>query len=66
MGKTYAMYALFGFLSNWQKYMKVEVSDQEISNLIRDGVARIDITRYIMDPQEILSEGCQRHSRNCT
>lgn len=62
-GKTYATYALFGFLSNWQKYMKIEVSPHEISNLIRDGVVRIDITSYIMDAQEILSQGCHRYSQ---
>lgn len=61
-GKTYATYAVFGFLSNWHRLMRAEVSDTEISQLISDGVIRIDITSYIMNSQNILSEGCRRYS----
>lgn len=62
-GKTYATYALFGFLLNWQRYMRVEVSDQEIRDLVNGGVARIDIARHAKKAKRILSQGCRRYTQ---
>ncbi len=62
-GKTYATYALFGFLLNWQRFMKAEVSDQEIRDLVNDGVTRIDITRHAGKAKNILSQGCRRYAQ---
>ncbi len=62
-GKTYATYALFGFLLNWQRFMKAEVSDQEIRDLVNDGVTRIDITKHARKAKNILSQGCRRYTQ---
>lgn len=57
-GKTYATYALFGFLQTWQQKLIVEVSDQSIENLLSDGVVHIDITTYLQQADDILKQGC--------
>ncbi len=62
-GKTYATYALFGFLLNWQRFMRAEVSDQEIRELVNDGATRIDITRHAGKAKNILSQGCRRYAQ---
>lgn len=62
-GKTYATYALFGFLLDWQRFMRVEVSDQEIRDLVNGGATRIDITRHARKAKNILSQGCRRYTQ---
>ncbi|MCY4051351.1 MAG: hypothetical protein OXE41_09550 [Gammaproteobacteria bacterium] len=42
-GKTYATYALYGFLDSWQKYLSMRISDQEIAVLLNAGITKIDI-----------------------
>ena len=36
-GKTYATYALFGFLTFWRDTLKVPVPDQVVESLLKDG-----------------------------
>jgi len=62
-GKTYATYALFGFLQTWQQKLIVEVSDQSIENLLSDGVVHIDITTYLRQAHDILKQGCLAYTQ---
>lgn len=62
-GKTYATYALFGFLRNWQRFVSAEVSDQKIRELFKDGATQIDIARHVKNAKNILAEGCQRYTQ---
>ncbi len=62
-GKTYATYALFGFLWGWEASLEVEVPDQTIDALLKDGVTRIDVTPYAMRADNILRQGCQDYTR---
>ncbi|MCY4672239.1 MAG: AAA family ATPase [Bacteroidetes bacterium] len=62
-GKTYATYALFGFLLNGQRFMRAEVSNQEIDELVNDGATRINLTRHAKKAKNILSRGCRRYTR---
>ncbi len=61
-GKTYATYALFGFLSNWRNLLSVEVPDSTIHTLLKDGVARLGVDSYIDQAQDVLRRGCDRYA----
>ena len=62
-GKTYATYALFGFLWHWRHLLEVEVSDQTIDTLLRDGVTRVDVEPHAMEVDKILMRGCEAYTR---
>ena len=62
-GKTYATYALFGFLWHWERSLKVKIPSRTIEVLLRDGVTRIDVDTYIMEMDNILRRGCQEYTR---
>jgi len=62
-GKTYATYALFGFLQTWQRYVTVNVSRQKIDEIVNDGVTDINISDYANKSNVILSKGCQRYTQ---
>ena len=62
-GKTYATYALFGFLRRWEHLLKVEIPSQAIDTLLRDGVTRVDIEPYAMEANDILRQGCREYTR---
>ncbi len=62
-GKTYATYALFSFLQNWQRFMRTDISDQEIKELVDHGVCQINITRHIKKANTILQQGCLRYTQ---
>ena len=52
-GKTYATYALYGFLSFWQERFVVRVKEDEIGRLMAEGVLHIDLARYVEDAHRI-------------
>ena len=62
-GKTYATYALYGFLFDWRENLDVRIPGRQISTLMNDGVTRIDITSYIEKSADILVRGCQSYSQ---
>jgi len=60
-GKTHATYALFGFLNNYRRLLKIEISSSEINQLFENGALRIDVENYIDKVDSILSQGCKRY-----
>ncbi len=60
-GKTYATYALFGFLWGWKHLLEFKIPGQTIETLLKDGVARIDVET--LDVNSILAEGCQKYTQ---
>ncbi len=62
-GKTYATYALYGFLENWRGFLKADVSGKEIDEIIDNGVGRIDIAQHVQKAKNILAKGCQRYTK---
>lgn len=62
-GKTYATYALFGFLFDWRDNLDVRVSGRQIATLLNDGVARIDVRSFIDKSTDTLLRGCQNYSQ---
>ena len=63
-GKTYATYALFGFLENWQELIKIEIEDNIIENLVDNGSINIELTDYIQKIPEFLKIASTHYSKN--
>jgi hypothetical protein len=61
-GKTYAAYALFGFLFTWRRMFSIKISNSKIEQLLSDGVMRLDIQEYINQAEEIVGKGCQNYT----
>jgi AAA15 family ATPase/GTPase len=62
-GKTYATYALFGFLSFWKAAFSIEVSKNSIKKLMSEGSTELDLNDYIEDAENILKKGCEEYTR---
>jgi len=63
-GKTYATYALFGFLDTWREHLNVEIEKNTIDTLLRDGVVHIDLNKYDKKAVSILKKGCKSFSKS--
>lgn len=57
-GKTYATYALFGFLVFWREAFSIKVSEGEIHRLLEEGAIELDIQKYVKKAPVLLNEGC--------
>ncbi len=57
-GKTYATYALFGFLSFWRDIFSIKVPDGDVLRLLNEGSVELNIQDYIGNAQSILEKGC--------
>ncbi|MFY9258921.1 MAG: AAA family ATPase [Gallionella sp.] len=62
-GKTYATYALYGFLDLWRKALPVEVAEEKIDALLSDGVVHIDLSEYVAQMTTILEQGSKVYSK---
>ncbi|MGA9377769.1 MAG: AAA family ATPase, partial [Phormidium sp.] len=62
-GKTYATYALFGFLYSWRQMFVIEIKDDKIEQLLADGVIRIDIQEYVEQSEQIVAKACQAYTQ---
>ncbi len=63
-GKTYATYALFGFLTFWRDTLKVPVPDQVVESLLKDGSFELDVGSYITNAQKFVNDGCRSYTKN--
>ena len=61
-GKTYATYALYGFLDSWRKHIHFPVSDAQIQSLLTDGGLNIGLTQYVEIANQMLTEACERYT----
>ncbi len=61
-GKTYATYAVFGFLSFWREVVSIEVRDGDVNQLLNEGSIELDIQHYVHNAREILKKGCASFS----
>lgn len=62
-GKTYATYALFGFLSYWREGLPIQIPEQKIDQLLADGAVHIDVTEYSKEASAILASGCIAYAK---
>ncbi|MFN6296510.1 MAG: AAA family ATPase [Microcystis sp.] len=62
-GKTYATYALFGFLYTWRRLLTWPTFGlkEKINQLLSDGVISLDLQEYVQQCESILTTGCQRY-----
>ncbi|NCS78797.1 MAG: ATP-binding protein [Microcystis aeruginosa K13-07] len=62
-GKTYATYALFGFLYTWRRLLTWPTFGlkEKINQLLSDGVISLDLQEYVQQCESILTAGCQRY-----
>ena len=61
-GKTYATYALYGFLSFWEEAFFPQISPSEIDILLNEGSLVIDLSAYIDKANIIISRACKQYS----
>jgi AAA15 family ATPase/GTPase len=59
-GKTYATYALFGFLSFWREAFRMSVSREKMELLFSDGVIRLSLVDYLKRADQIIKDGCKQ------
>ncbi|NEQ99338.1 MAG: ATP-binding protein [Cyanothece sp. SIO2G6] len=62
-GKTYATYALFGFLYIWREVFSISIDDKKIDQLLTDGSLHLDLQEYVKQSKEIIRRGCQAYTR---
>ena len=62
-GKTYATYALFGFLDTWQQKFSVAIDETKIRQLLDNGVIRLDIQKYAEQSEEIVAQACKNYTQ---
>ncbi|MGD1903767.1 MAG: AAA family ATPase [Geitlerinemataceae cyanobacterium] len=62
-GKTYATYALFGFVDNWRELVHIPVDDESIANLITNGTLEIDLEQYVEQAQSIIDNASEEYKR---
>lgn len=63
-GKTYAVYALYGFLRLRDHFLHAQVGDAECQRLRELGVLKIDLNTYAARAQDILDAGCEAYSKD--
>lgn len=62
-GKTYATYALYGFLSGWRRWLSVEIPRPTIDALLKKGITRIDVRPFVKQANAILKDGCEHYTK---
>lgn len=62
-GKTYATYALFGFLSYWKEEFFVDIEENIIQKLLTEGAVCIEINEYLDHAVAIIQQACAGYSR---
>ena len=67
-GKTYATYALYGFLNRWRENMDlakmIQIPDRRIRELFDSGVTRIDLLEYVKSADKIIGELCESYTES--
>jgi len=62
-GKTYATYALFGFLTFWREAFSIAIAGTVVDRLLAEGTVNINVTQYINNAASIISDGCKAYSK---
>lgn len=61
-GKTYATYALYGFLRNWRQWLLAEPDPASLLEILSDGTARIDLRPVAEHAGRHLADSAERYS----
>ncbi len=60
-GKTYATYALYGFISFWREAFEISVNERNITQLLDTGNTIISISDYIKQAPDNLKTACKAY-----
>jgi len=58
-GKTYATYALYGFLKSWNNLIHFPISNTQVQHLLTDGVLKIELTNAAT---RMFANACQNYT----
>lgn len=61
-GKTYATYALYGFLRDWQDLIRFQVNDAQVQSLLTKGVVKIKLTSYVKAARQRLTAATRKYT----
>ncbi|MBF0192752.1 MAG: AAA family ATPase [Magnetococcales bacterium] len=61
-GKTYAVYAFYGFLKLWRQFIKIKFDMRHIDLLMKQGSTRIDLQEISENVGVAIQNGCQGYS----
>jgi hypothetical protein len=62
-GKTYATYALFGFLKFWREGYRMEIQRARLEELFREGSVQLNLTGLVERAQEIVTDSCRIYTK---
>ena len=62
-GKTYAAYALYGFLCLWREFIHFPVSDIQIQRLLTDNILEIEESEWKHIVDRVLTEACKNYTK---
>ena len=60
-GKTYATYALYGFLKSWAGLADFKMTDSQIRLLSTEGGVKVELTEYVKQADRLLEEVSKRY-----
>ena len=60
-GKSYATYALYGFLADWRKFVSFTLNTEQIQSLLTDGVLKISLKPHVDTAKRMLDKACRRY-----
>ena len=60
-GKTYATYALYGFLKSWARLADFKMTDRQIRRLSTEGGVKVELTEYVKQADQLLAEVNKRY-----
>lgn len=58
-GKTYATYALYGFLQSWRRFIHIPIGDDQVRSLLTDGSLKIKLTQYVKRIDQMLADASE-------
>lgn len=61
-GKTYATYALYGFLKIWKRFIHIGIGLPKIEELIEQNAIKIDLDKIWKERKKIVDKVCKRYS----
>ena len=62
-GKTYAAYALFGFLKSWSNFSRISIDQDQIFSLLTHGTLKIELTQYVKQANQMLIDAGKRYPK---
>lgn len=61
-GKTYAAYALYGFLQSWRHFIRFRIDDTQVQRLLTERLLKIDLGQYANTRDQMLAKACKTYT----